>query len=284
MLRLTRIEHSFMLVIAVLSAELITKALPSTVPLILSAITPISISAAAFAINDYFDIDVDKINRKVRPLVKGTLQKRDALYTALAGLIIGVAASLFINVYCLAIAAIFAALSVLYSYRLKEYTLLGNAYIAFSMSIPYIFGNYVVSSRLGSSILLIAAMIFLSGMAREIHGTIRDYKGDTAARGARTLPSRIGHRPSAIAALLLYSAAILISAYLFMYVRPLRSNAIYLGMITLSDLFLIYVSIGYLLKKSASFYSEARNLSLAAMALALFALFLAPIYPLHLFA
>ena len=43
-LRLTRIEHSLMLVFAVLAAELITKGLPSANYLALSFITPIFIS------------------------------------------------------------------------------------------------------------------------------------------------------------------------------------------------------------------------------------------------
>ncbi|HUB92789.1 MAG TPA: UbiA family prenyltransferase, partial [Candidatus Saccharimonadales bacterium] len=66
-LKLTRIEHSIMLVIAVLAAELIAKGLPSLPILVLSLIAPVFISMAAFAINDYFDLKVDKINKKMRP-------------------------------------------------------------------------------------------------------------------------------------------------------------------------------------------------------------------------
>ncbi len=279
--KLTRIEHSLMLVIAVITAELISKGLPTLQPLILSLITPIFISAAAFAINDYFDVDVDRINMKKRPLVKGTIKKEHALYTSLLGFAIGVAASALINIYCLAIALLFAVLAFLYSYRLKEYTLLGNAYIAFSMAIPFIFGSYVVLNAPGLGILLISFMIFLSGLAREIHGTIRDYRGD-AARHAKTLPVKIGRKPSAIVALILYAIAVIISAYLFFYVAPLRHNIVYIVVVSASDLMLLYAALGYLSKTDAHFYSIARNLSLIAMLLALLAILLAAVLPFHL--
>ncbi|MDE1762597.1 MAG: UbiA family prenyltransferase, partial [Candidatus Micrarchaeota archaeon] len=85
-LRLTRIEHSIMLVIAVLAAELIANhgVLPSAPTLAFSLITPIFISMGAFAINDYFDIKVDRANRKNRPLVAGTLRPHEALFIAFA--------------------------------------------------------------------------------------------------------------------------------------------------------------------------------------------------------
>ncbi|MDE1865009.1 MAG: UbiA family prenyltransferase, partial [Candidatus Micrarchaeota archaeon] len=105
-LRLTRIEHSIMLVIAVLAAELIANhgMLPSAPTLAFSLITPIFISMGAFAINDYFDIKVDRANRKVRPLVIGELKPAEALYISVATILIGIASSYFINIYCFAIA------------------------------------------------------------------------------------------------------------------------------------------------------------------------------------
>ncbi len=276
-LRLTRIEHSLMLVFAVLAAELITKGLPSANYLALSFITPIFISMGSFAINDYFDVEVDKANKKKRPLVTGELSRSSALYLTFIFMAIGIIASALINVYCLVIAIIFAAFSLLYSYKIKELPLAGNSYIAFSMAIPFVFGNYVVSSGLGSSIILVSIMIFLSGIAREIHGTIRDYEGDVRMRKAKTLPGVIGKKNSAVFAFLLYIAAIFISFYLFVYIAPFRANYVYLTIIIISDLLLFYVSYSCLEVRNKKFYEKARNISLMSMALALIALILAPL-------
>ncbi len=225
-LKLTRIEHSLMLVVAVLAGELIAGGLPGLPVLVLSLITPIFISMAAFAINDYFDMEVDRVNRKERPLVRGELSTSAALYVAAASLLIGMFASILINADAFIIALIFGVLAFLYSYRLKGVVLLGNAYIAFSMAIPFIFGNYVVGKGIGIGIGLVAGMVFVSGLAREIHGTVRDVRGDSKARGLKTLPQLIGTGASSALALLLYLFAILISIYLFIAVRPFRHNAV----------------------------------------------------------
>ncbi len=275
-LRLTRIEHSVMLVIAVVAAEMITKTLPNWYILTLSIITPIFISMAAFAINDYFDIEVDMANMRKRPLVKGTLKPSDALHITVVGIVIGVISSAFINVYCLIIAILFGLLSVLYSYRLKRMLLWGNMYIAFSMSIPFIFGNFVVSSNISAGIALVSIMIFISGVAREIHGTIRDVKGDRK-RNAQTMPIRFGTGFSAVVALILYFIAILISAYLIAFVHPFKYNVAFIIPILITDMILAFVSIGYLMRSSRGFYDLSRNLSLVAMAVALLAILVAPI-------
>ncbi len=245
--RLTRVEHSIMLVIAVIAAELIVGGkLPSLPIFALSLITPVAVSSAAFAINDYLDIEVDRENGKRRPLATGEAAPRDALIITAAGLVVGLSASLLINAYAFAIAVVFGLLSLLYSYRLKGMALLGNAYVGFSMAIPFIFGSYVVSEKINTGIILISLMIFLSGTAREVHGAIRDLRGDTKARKLRTLPIVIGVFWSSVFALLLYIVAIAISAFLFASVSPFRGNLFFGAPVLLSDLMLAYLGMGYL--------------------------------------
>lgn len=277
-LKLTRAEHSFMLIIAVLAGELIVynNNFPGYIAVIASLITPIFISMASFAINDYFDIEVDKENnKKTAPLVSGELTKNDALSITIITLIIGVLASVFINYYALIIAIIFAVLAVLYSYKLKEILLVGNIYIAFSMAIPFIYGNFVITDKLSTTILIVSAMVFLSGLAREIHGTIRDLKGDIK-RKVNSLPRVIGIELSAVVAALLYVIAIFLSFYLFLFELKFHSF-VYLGFIIITDLMVLYVSIVYLTRKRNKFYKLLRNISLLALTIALFGILFAPI-------
>ncbi|MGC8888957.1 MAG: UbiA family prenyltransferase [Candidatus Micrarchaeia archaeon] len=282
-LKLTRVEHSLMLVIAVVAAELISKGLPDLFLLAMSIITPVFISMASFAINDYYDIEVDKYNKKFnRPLVNGSLKPSDALVVTAITLVVGIGASAFINVYCFAIALVFGLLAVFYAYKLKEKLFWGNAYIAFSMAIPFIFGNYVVEPHLNEKIILITFLIFFTGLAREIHGTIRDLKGDTAVRNAKTLPKVIGVKGAAIVSLILYLAAISISILLFLYYPPFKLNLVYIIPTAITDFMLAYVGIAYTYKSDEKFYSFARNASLGAMALALIALLLAPMLNLQI--
>jgi len=274
-LRLTRIEHSLMLVVAVVAAELLAGGLPAPQILTLSLITPIFVSMGSFAINDYFDIEVDRLNgKRRRPLVSGALTPMEALYVAGISFAVGVGASAF-SVPAFAIALAFALLAALYACRLKEVLLAGNAYIALSMVIPFIYGSYVESGTLAPAILPVCAMVFLSGLAREIHGTVRDYSGDVKVRNARTLPKAVGIRRAAEVALALYLVAIALSAYLFACVPPFQWNIVYGGMILISDALLVYVSVGHLIFKSRKFYGKMRNVSLVAMALAILSILIA---------
>ena len=271
--RLTRIEHSIMLVIAVIAAELISGYLPSLPILAASIITPIFVSMGSFAINDYFDVKADRANKRFdRPIISGAIKKREAFYIAAACFIIGVAASVFINLSAFIIALIFAALAILYSYRLKDMLLVGNIYIAFSMVIPFIYGNYVVSGRLASDIVFIGIIISLAGLAREIHGMIRDYTGDSAARKSKNLLYHVGTKRASQLAFILYIEAILVSIYVFFFYPPFVYNLVYIVPIAVTDIMLAYVATGYILqKKSKGFFSLSRNMSLVAMAIALLA-------------
>ncbi len=276
MLRLTRIEHSAMLAIAVIAAELLAGVLPNIAVLILSLAAPVFVSMGSFAINDYFDIKVDKLNGKKRPLVTMELKPADAVYISAASFIIGICASALINAYALEITVVFALLAILYSYKLKEVFLLGNAYIALTMVIPFVFGAYVVSTYVPVGILLICLMVFFSGFAREIHGTIRDFAGDIKIRGAKTVPRVAGVRTAGFIALALYIIAVLISAYLFLAVQPFMLNIIFGLLVGISDVMLLYVGIGYAFRKKrlAGFYYSSRNISLFAMGIALLAIML----------
>ena len=277
LLKLTRIEHSIMLIVAVLAAELLSGRLPGAYTLALSILVPIFISAGAFAINDYYDIAVDRKNgRRDRPLVNGSLKPPTAVYTTVLAMVVGIAASALINFYCFAIAVIFALLAAAYAYKLKEILFWGNAYIAASMAIPFIFGAYVIGSSIKFNVLIILFIIFLSGLAREIDGSIRDLKGDTKVRNARTIPRVVGKKAAASLAFSLYVAAILLSVYLFVYLPPFKLNYIYLILIAVCDALLVYSSAVYFGRSTAR-YRLSRNMSLAAMSIALLSFLVAPL-------
>jgi geranylgeranylglycerol-phosphate geranylgeranyltransferase len=275
-LRLFRIEHSIMLVIAVVAAEAIVLGhLPSLATLVLSIIPPILISMASFAVNDYFDVEVDRNNQKFdRPLVKGAISKTAALTSSMILFVIGIVSALSLGMMAFYIALIFGVLAFLYSYKLKEMFVVGNAYIAFSMVIPFIYGNYVVSNTLSYAVVLVSVVIFLAGFAREVHGMVRDFQGDSKARKVRNLVYYFGVDASSMLAGIMYLAAIMISIWMFTVPGPFLYNALYIVPVLVVDICLLYVLIGYsarLYVTNKRFFSNARNISLAAMALAIVA-------------
>ena len=278
-IRLTRLEHSAMLVIAVVAAELIAGRLPQTPVLLLSLVAPIFISMGAFAINDYFDVEADTANRRNdRPIVRGVISRREALYASVLCTLLGIGASLFVNAYAFAIALVFGALAFLYSYKLKEMLLVGNVYIALSMVIPFIYGSYAVSGAMPPNIILICFVIFLAGLGREIQGMIRDYEGDAKARHVRNVIYYMGSLRSSYIAALLYAEAMAISVFMFFFMPPFWHNLAYMAPILLADAMLLYVALfGIEHRDSARLLRAYRNISLCAMALALVAYLAAPL-------
>lgn len=287
-LRLTRIEHSVMLVLAVIAAELISGRIVIGVGFVASLITPILVSMGSFAINDYFDAETDRANGfKDRPIVSGVIPKKEAFNWAVGLLAVGALVSALINIYALVIAVVFAVLAFLYSYRLKDTLLVGNIYIAFSMVIPFIYGDFVVSNSFNMIIILVSITIFLSGLAREIHGMIRDKDGDSKVRRSKNLLHYITPKAAGVIALLLYLEAIFVSLYMFIYYPvlypgfpPFYHNIVYLVPIVIADLILFYVAFGELMVKvnRKRFHNLSRNLSLAAMGMALVAYLAAAIF------
>ncbi len=283
-LKLTRIEHSLMLIIAVISSEIIVlRHLPNISLVLISFIAPIFISMAAFAINDYFDVETDKKNKQNRPIVVGKIRKEDALNVAIVCFVIGIASAFFINANAFAIAVIFGIISIIYSYKLKDIFLIGNIFVALSMAIPFIYGNYVVSNSISANIILISILILFAGTAREVHGTIRDYEGDKKIRKTRNIVNKFGYMNATIFAVILYLIAIGISIYFFFFNLPFKFNLLYLLLISITDILLIYgnivyIKIGFKIKnkgnkqniaKILEKYNLVRNLGLGAMSIAL---------------
>ncbi len=260
--RLTRFEHALMLAFAVLIAEAIAGGLPPIALLAISLLVPILSEMGSFALNDYMDVETDRLNRKNRPLVKGTIPRTFALWFSLACIALSTALAYLINTPAFLIALVFNALAIAYNWRLKDLPLAGNAYIALTMAIPFVFGNYVVSAALSPANLSLALLAFVAGLAREIIKSIQDVEGDVAARGSRTLPVIIGKKASLAMALVLYLLFIPLSALPFL--MGLRPSAVPLALIAIADAIILLVCCLLAAKQDFRF---ARNATLAAFGL-----------------
>lgn len=236
--RLFRIEHAFLLVIAVFLAELLAaKAfslpLPSIQIILLSIAVPFFIEMGSFALNDYWDIKTDTANkRKDRPLATGEIEPKHALIAAIVCYAIGIGTAIPLPAVALYIAVIFAVLSVLYNYTLKDLPLVGNAYVALSMAIPFIFGNIVVSGTLYMPLIAIAAVAFVSGLGREIIKSSEDVEGDVKHRKSRTLPAMIGEKNACYFAAACYF--ILVPLSLLPFAWGLPANLLAVGLVALT--------------------------------------------------
>lgn len=269
-LKLVRFEHALMLAIAVLIAETIVLGhLPAfTGAILLSLLVPVFSEMGSFALNDYLDRESDRLNKKTdRPLVKGTISPKFAYFFSIFAFLLSTLAAFFIHLPAFAIALLFNILAIAYNYKLKDLPLLGNAYIALTMAIPFIFGNIVVSASFNSTVLILAVLGFISGLAREIIKTVQDLEGDVKARKARTLPVLIGKINSLCFAALLYAIFIPLSFLPFLF--GLRQNPISLVLVIIANIGIIYILISIIRFPGVSAFEKARNISLVALFLGL---------------
>ena len=154
------------------------------------------ITAAGNVINDYFDADIDRINRPDRPIPSGMVSLMAARRFAVMLFLAGIAVALFTPPLCLAIAVANSLILVLYAARLKSLPVVGNAAVAYLAASIFLFGGAFAGRDAFVLMIPLAAITFLATMVREILKDAEDVQGD-AAGGADTLPIRIGIRTTA---------------------------------------------------------------------------------------
>jgi geranylgeranylglycerol-phosphate geranylgeranyltransferase len=171
--------------------------IPSTVILLVIVIL---ITAAGNVINDFFDADIDRINRPERPIPSGMVSPMAARCFAVTLFLAGILVALFSPPLCLIIVVINSVILVLYAARLKSMPVIGNVAVAYLAASIFLFGGAFAGWDALVRMIPLAAITFLATMVREILKDAEDVEGD-AAGGADTLPIRIGIRSSARIAL-----------------------------------------------------------------------------------
>ncbi|MEX0602365.1 MAG: geranylgeranylglycerol-phosphate geranylgeranyltransferase [Bacteroidota bacterium] len=155
------------------------------------------VAAGANAINDAFDVAIDRVNRPDRPIPRGAVTDRGARLAWIAFSVCGILLNLFLHsaafwIATAAVAALFA-----YSAYLKRTVLGGNILVAGMTGMAFIYGG-VVAGNVKAAVIP-AVFAFLINLAREVIKDVEDREGD-ARDGARTLPVRFGLGPSRVVA------------------------------------------------------------------------------------
>lgn len=266
---LTRFEHAIMFALSVFVAEIIaSKGIPQvTPPIIFSLLVPVFSEMGAFAMNDLLDVETDRINKKKRPLVIGELSEHSALIITVISFALALIFAFLVSWPIFFLTAVLIFLAAFYNFILKDLPIVGNAYIAFTMGIPFIFGNLVISSVFHITNILIAILGFTTGLGREIAKSVEDVEGDREARKSNTLPVLIGVDKALMLAGMLYIISVFAS--LTPYYFQLKIG-IGFAIVLLADLTFTYIALMFLFSRyKTSFLKIATKLSLFALFLGL---------------
>jgi geranylgeranylglycerol-phosphate geranylgeranyltransferase len=261
---LMRLGHGVMLFIAILIGSLISQKtlfdnlnLP-LLNIILTFFTALFLEASTFALNDYYDLEIDRINKRTdRPLVRGDLSPKTALNIFYLLFPLGILCSYFVNMTCFLIALITALISVMYDAKMKKIKLIGNFYIAYIMAIPFVFGGATVLGNnafslgtINPAIYVIALIAFLAGAGREIMKDVMDFEGDKK-QGVKSFPRYIGIRASNGIAVIFYLCAIALSFLPFFLADfgVYYQNIIYFILVFITDTMLLSTCLQLVFKK-----------------------------------
>lgn len=179
-----------------------------TLPIILAMLAVFFETAAGNVINDYFDYQIDLINKPERPIPSGRISlnagKNYGYLLFLLGTICGLLISLLTGNWIPFIIVLIADVVLyLYAYKLKATPLIGNLAVGFMTGFGFVFAGFSLNNP---NIIMISMYLgffaFVMTTARELVKDIEDMEGDKA-EGARTLPILYGEKITAILASIL---------------------------------------------------------------------------------
>ena len=177
-------------------------------PIILAMLAVFFETAAGNVINDYFDYNIDLINKPERPIPSGRISlkagRNYGYLLFLLGTICGFLIS-FLTSNWIPFAIVLIADVVLYLYacKLKSTPLIGNLTVGFMTGFGFVFGGFAINNpTIILTSIYLGFFAFVMTTARELIKDIEDMEGDKS-EGAKTLPILYGEKPTAILAVIL---------------------------------------------------------------------------------
>jgi geranylgeranylglycerol-phosphate geranylgeranyltransferase len=205
---------------------------------LLALLSVFLICAGGMVINDYFDVEIDKINKPDRPIPSGKISKNVALVYSLILFSSGVAASYFINQPAMYVASAAAFILILYAAKLKKVLFLGNVAVSALVALTFIYGGLINMNYI--PVASLAALAFLANLAREVYKSVDDILGDEE-NDVASLATKYGVNKARTIAAAFILLAIMLS-FLPFGLNVFNNGIIYMFFVLIADmLFLISI-------------------------------------------
>ncbi|WP_363466136.1 geranylgeranylglycerol-phosphate geranylgeranyltransferase [Halogeometricum borinquense] len=169
-------------------------------------------TGAGNAVNDYFDREIDMINRPDRPIPRGAVSARGALAFSIVLFLGAVVCAVFLPIEALVIAVVNLLALVAYTEYFKGLPGVGNVVVGYLTGSTFLFGAAAVNNALDPSVLILFGLAALATVTREIVKDVEDIAGDKE-EGLKTLPIVVGERPALFIGVSAMVAAVGASVY-----------------------------------------------------------------------
>ncbi|MDO5851570.1 MAG: UbiA family prenyltransferase [Methanobacteriaceae archaeon] len=231
-IKILRPMNAFMATIAVLLMALINDFY--NLNIIIGALSVFIITGAGNVINDYYDYNIDVINKPERPLPSGEMSLKTAKWYAIILFLFGVIMGFMINISTGIITILSSIILVLYAYSFKMQCLIGNISVALLTGLTFVYGGVIVNN-INLSIIL-GFFAFLMTFAREIIKDMEDIIGDLKENG-KTFPIVYGSKKSSILSASLIILTCILSPILY-YLKIF--NIYYIMILVISLIIFLY--------------------------------------------
>jgi geranylgeranylglycerol-phosphate geranylgeranyltransferase len=212
LVKLLRIELPFSAGVCVVMGQLLALGnFASITQTIFGFMSVFFISASILSLNDYFDVETDKINAPERPIPSNLVTPTEALLLSMITLSSGLILSYLINATALLCSIILLIIGLLYNRIFKKKGLIGNLMVSFSVGMTFIYGGISVGLPFNKIVLFFGIIAALIDLGEEIAADSMDMKGDILI-DSKSLAIRYGKH-----------AALKISGYIFFIVILLTS-------------------------------------------------------------
>jgi geranylgeranylglycerol-phosphate geranylgeranyltransferase len=233
--------------ICVFAGEVIaSETLPAFAVGLMGFLTGFFISGAAMITNDYFDLDVDRVNHPKRPLPSGRISRSEVIMLTGLFSVAGFLASAFLGPLPLILAAAMWIVSNLYNWRYKETGFIGNMMVSLSLFMLFICGGAAVGGLANGIVWTFGALVFVFDLGEEIAGGAMDMEGDEL-RSVRTI-ARVYGKKQALRASGFFFALFVIISFLPFIMGWLKSS--YLGIFVPMDLAVLYLALKLMKSKT----------------------------------
>ncbi|MFA0823157.1 MAG: geranylgeranylglycerol-phosphate geranylgeranyltransferase [Methanomethylovorans sp.] len=223
------------------------------------------VTGAGNAINDYYDIEIDRINKPERPIPSGRISKSKALYFSISLFASGTVIAFFINTICGVIALFNSLLLVYYAATLKRTVLIGNLSVGYLTGSTFLFGGAVFYTNGGiEAVSILFLLATLATIAREIVKDIEDIEGDKLD-GASTLAISIGAEKAAYVASTIGFIAVIASP--LPYMQSLLTMH-YLAVVFVADMLFFMAVVAILKEKKPAKSSKLFKMAMFAALIA----------------
>lgn len=240
LIELVRPELPFAAGVCVIIGEIVASGNSySSLKLFMGFVWGFFLSSPAMILNDYFDIEVDKVNAPQRPLPSGLILPTTAIIFTIITTLIGLVASVFISKLAVLLYIIFWLMDFAYNWKLKEMGLLGNLLVSISVSITFILGGIAVGQPWNKVVWILSLLIFLFDLAEEIAADAMDIEGDKK-RNIKSIAILIGKKNALRISASLF-VLVIICSFLPTFLNLLGTS--YLVIISITDMMIFFFEI-----------------------------------------